>query len=234
MEWSVFDIITSGLQFPVVVKVFFRNKDLATQLQSNSLLCYQVGWYNRRRFHMFWMAIMTRLSMREMIDSSFQCKVKKKERNIKSSSQWQYFGLCDQADGKLDIHTRVERTKCIVLMAELRRATFYINCKRFYQIVFVHVWWFHAPLPACAHHHTFVETCKQPRVYQFPVVILSPSVPSLHMIIDRIKRGPFNGVEGIFDLHSHSGCNGVPLMQWNLSLAQGGVEGERRAFLFFW
>lgn len=118
-------------------------------------------------------------------------------------------------------------------MAELRRATFYIYCKHFYQIVFVHVWWFHAPLPVCAHHHTFVETCKQPRVYQFPGVILSPSVPSLHMIIDRIKRGPFNGVEGVFDLHSHSRCNGVPLMQWNLSLAQGGVEGERRAFLFF-
>lgn len=85
---------------------------------------------------------------------------------------------------------RVERTGHLrLLAAELRWATFCSNRKHTYtKLSALHVCRSHALLPA--HGRTFVETCKQPHVHQFLEVILGLSFPSLHMIIDHIKRSP--------------------------------------------
>lgn len=73
---------------------------------------------------------------------------------------------------------------CVLLAAELRWATFCSNRKHTY-----------TKLSACTSvglmlcfPHT--ATCKQPHVHQFLEVILGLSFPSLHMIIDHIKRSP--------------------------------------------
>lgn len=75
-----------------------------------------------------------------------------------------------------------------------------------------------------------IATCKQPRAYQFPVVMLSLPAPSLHMIIDSMERGPSIASRHL-DLHLYSHCDGVLLMQWNLSLAQRWVEGRESVLI---
>lgn len=131
-----------------------------------------------------------------------------------------------------------EQPSCILLMVELKQATICIFCKPFfYKIVFMRMFLLPQCVSSlvlrslCVHPHPpFIATCKQRRVYQFPVVILGLSAPSLHMIIDSIKRGPSIASRHL-DLHLYSRCDSVLLMQWNLSLAQGWVEGRERVLI---
>lgn len=131
-----------------------------------------------------------------------------------------------------------EQPSCILLMVELKQATICIFCKPFFLQNCLHAHVFAAtvceqpcsPVPVCAPPPPFIATCKQRRVYQFPVVILGLSAPSLHMIIDSIKRGPSIASRHL-DLHLYSRCDSVLLMQWNLSLAQGWVEGRERVLI---
>jgi len=116
-----------------------------------------------------------------------------------------------------------EQPICILFMVELKQVTISIFCKPFHKIVFGT-----SLVPRCG--PPFIATCKQPRVYQFPIVILSLSAPRLHVIIDSRKRGPSMASRHL-DLHFYSRCDGVLLKQWNLPLAQGWVEGRESVLI---
>lgn len=153
--------------------------------------------------------------------------------------QWAYLASCTQANGKLDSIIYTLRTTQLYLVNGWIKAS---DNLYFLQTVFLqnclHAHVFAAtvceqpcsPVPVCAPSPPFIATCKQRRVYQFPVVILGLSAPSLHMIIDSIKRGPSIASRHL-DLHLYSRCDSVLLMQWNLSLAQGWVEGRERVLI---
>lgn len=151
--------------------------------------------------------------------------------------QYVYLASCTQANGKLDSIIHTLRTTQLYLVNGWIKAsdnlyflqTLLQNCVHAHllvpQCVSSLVLW-----SLCAHPPPLIATCKQPRVYQFPVVILSLSASGLNMIIDSIKRGPSIASRHL-DLHLYSRCDGVLLMQWNLSLAQGWVEGRERVLI---
>ena len=152
--------------------------------------------------------------------------------------QWVYLAACTQANGKLDSIIYTLRTTQLYLVNGWIKAsdnlyflqtlfTKLSSCASFAATVCKQPC---SPVPVCAPPPSFIATCKQRRVYQFPIVILRLSAPSLHMIIDSIKRGPSIASRHL-DLHLYSRCDSVLLMQWNLSLAQGGVEGRERVLI---
>lgn len=141
--------------------------------------------------------------------------------------QYVYFASCTQANGKLDSVIYTLRTNQLYLVVNVWiKASDILDFLQTLLQNCVHV---HLLVPQCVSSLVLrsvcvypppIDTCKQHCVYQFPVVILSLSASGLNMIIDSIKRGPSIASRHL-DLHLYSPCDGVLLMQWNLSLARG-------------
>lgn len=110
-----------------------------------------------------------------------------------------------------------EQPSSILLMVELKRATICIFCNNKKKKNILEILCSRTSFGATLCKRTcspvpvrtlLIATCKQPRVYQFPVVILCLSALRLHMIIDSIKRGPSIASRHL-DLHLYSRCDGV-------------------------